>query len=60
MIAGFRVGGVPAQYGDSGIRTFIVNQNGRIYEKDLGKSSGSRGSAMTSFEPGSGLKEVQE
>jgi len=60
MIAGFALVAYPAQYGDSGIMTFIVNQNGRIYEKDLGKSSVAAGSAMTSFDPGPGWKEVQE
>ena len=60
MIAGFALVAYPAQYGDSGIMTFIVNQNGRIYEKDLGKSSVAAGSAMTSFDPDPGWKEVQE
>src|SRR5437762_4283384 len=36
MIAGFAMVAYPARYGDSGIMTFIVSNNGRIYEKDLG------------------------
>jgi hypothetical protein len=59
MIAGFAMVAYPAQYGDSGIMTFIVNQNGRIYEKDLGRSSVAAGTAMTSFDP-AGWKELKE
>ena len=39
MIAGFAMVAYPAQYGDSGVMTFIVSNNGKIYEKDLGKNS---------------------
>jgi hypothetical protein len=60
MIAGFAMVAYPAQYGDSGVMTFIVNQNGRIYEKDLGKVSVAAGNVMTSFDPGPGWKEVKE
>jgi len=59
MIAGFAMVAYPAQYGDSGIMSFIINQNGRIYEKDLGKASVAAGNAMTSFDP-AGWKELQE
>ena len=59
MIAGFAMVAYPAQYGDTGIMSFIINQNGRIYEKDLGKTSVAVGNAMTSFDPG-GWKELKE
>src|SRR6185369_10431090 len=36
MIAGFAMVAWPAEYGDSGVMTFIVNQQGRVYQKDLG------------------------
>ena len=36
MIAGFAMVAYPARYGDSGVMTFIVSNNGRIYERDLG------------------------
>jgi len=60
MIAGFALVAYPARYGDSGIMTFIVSNNGRIYEKDLGKNSLSAGVAMTTFDPGPGWKELQD
>ncbi|HUN70486.1 MAG TPA: DUF2950 domain-containing protein, partial [Burkholderiales bacterium] len=37
MIAGFAMVAYPDQYGESGVMTLIVNHNGKIYEKDLGK-----------------------
>ncbi len=37
MIAGFAMIAWPADYGISGVMTFIVNQNGRTYQKDLGE-----------------------
>jgi len=36
MVNGFALIAFPARYGDSGIMTFIVNQNGIVHEKDLG------------------------
>jgi hypothetical protein len=36
MIAGFAFVAWPASYGQSGIMTFIVNQQGRVYQKDFG------------------------
>ena len=36
MIGGFGLLAVPAEYGNSGIMTFIVNQDGTVYQKDLG------------------------
>jgi hypothetical protein len=60
MIAGFALVAYPAQYGESGVMTFIVSNNGRVYEKDLGKSTVAVGNVMTSFDPGPGWKEVKE
>lgn len=58
MIAGFAMVAFPAQYGTSGVMTFIVNHNGKVYEKNLGPDSGKAGAAMTAFDPGAGWKEV--
>jgi Protein of unknown function (DUF2950) len=58
MIAGFAMAAYPAQYGESGVMTFIVNQNGTIYQKDLGKASADIAAKMTVFDPGPGWKEV--
>ncbi len=58
MIGGFAMVAYPGRYGSSGVMSFIVNQNGRVYEKDLGKDSAAIGAKMSSFDPGAGWKEV--
>jgi hypothetical protein len=51
MIAGFAMVAYPAQYGQSGVMTFIVSHNGKVFEKDLGKNSSEIGAKMTAFDP---------
>jgi len=58
MIAGFAMVAYPAQYGESGVMTFIVSHNGKVFEKDLGKNSAETGAKLTTFDPGAGWKEV--
>ncbi len=58
MVAGFAMVAFPAEYGASGVMTFIVNQNGKVYEKDLGKNSTATGAKLTTFDPGAGWNEV--
>jgi len=58
MIAGFAMVAYPAEYGKSGVMTFIVSHNGKVYEKDLGKDSTAIGAKRTTFDPGTGWNEV--
>lgn len=51
LIGGFAVVAWPAEYGRSGIKTFIVNQEGVVYQKDLGDDTDARARAMTQFDP---------
>jgi hypothetical protein len=51
MIAGFALVAWPASYGDSGIMTFIVNQQGRVYQKDLGPDTAKAVSKMKAYDP---------
>ena len=51
MVLGFALVAYPAKYGASGIMTFIVNQEGVIYEKDLGEETEATAAAMTAFNP---------
>ena len=51
MIAGFALVAWPAQYGASGIMTFIVNQQGRVYQKDLGPNTAKAAVAMKEYDP---------
>jgi Protein of unknown function (DUF2950) len=60
MTGGFAVLAYPAQYGDSGIMTFLINQNGVVYQKDLGKTTSDVASAMTEFNPDKSWKAVGE
>lgn len=59
MILGFAMVAYPAQYGASGIMTFIVNQSGIVYQKDLGKNSGKTAAAMKLFNPDKSWKKVE-
>jgi len=51
MIAGFALVAWPAEYGNTGIMTFIVNQQGRVYQKDLGPKTAKKAVAMKSYDP---------
>jgi hypothetical protein len=51
MIGGFALVAWPADYGHSGIMTFIVNQQGRVYQKDLGEKTEKLASRMTTYDP---------
>ena len=52
MIAGFAMVAWPAEYGDSGVMTFIVNQQGRVYQKDLKEGTAKIVQKMTAYDPG--------
>ena len=51
MIGGFGLVAYPAQYGVSGVMTFIVNYDGIVYEKDLGPTTATIAGAMRAFNP---------
>jgi hypothetical protein len=59
MILGFAMLAYPAQYGSSGIMSFMVNQNGVVYQKNLGKESAKIAASMTFFNPDPGWKKVE-
>ena len=56
MVAGFALVAWPAEYGVSGVMTFIVNQNGTVYQKNLGSKTEGIAKAMTRLQPGSDLE----
>ena len=51
MIGGFALAAYPAAYGSSGVHTFIVNHEGVVYKKDLGRDTAKAARAMTAFDP---------
>jgi hypothetical protein len=58
MIGGFAALAYPAKYGNSGVMTFIVNQDGVVYEKDLGPNTAKVAPTIKRFDPGTGWKAV--
>ena len=53
MIGGFALVAYPAQYGVSGVMTFLVNHDGVVYQKDLGPNTAQIAQAMKEFNPDS-------
>jgi hypothetical protein len=51
MIAGFALVAYPAQYGNTGIMTFIVNHEGKVYQKNLGPNTVNIVSQMAMYNP---------
>jgi hypothetical protein len=60
MTAGFAFVAYPAEYRSSGVMTFVVDQDGMVYEKDLGKKTEALAKAMKEYNPGSGWKKAEE
>ena len=54
MTGGFAFVAYPAEYGNSGIMTFMINQDGVLLQKDLGKNTSQVALAMTEFDPDTG------
>ena len=59
MFGGFAVVASPASYGNSGVKTFIVNHEGVVYARDLGTASADEGAKMKLFNPSKGWIKVQ-
>lgn len=51
MIAGFAMVAWPADYGDSGVMTFMVNQRGNVVEKDMGATTSELGPRIETYNP---------
>lgn len=58
MTGGFAILAYPAAYRNSGIMTFIVGQDGTIYQKDLGDKTAEVAVAMAEYNPGDGWSSV--
>jgi DUF2950 family protein len=60
MIGGFALIAYPAEYGNSGVMTFIISHADTVYQKDLGKDTEVRAKSMTSFDPDKTWTKVKE
>jgi hypothetical protein len=59
MIAGFAMVAWPAEWGNTGVMTFIVNQQGKVYEKNLGPRTAKLARGMTVYDPDDSWTPVQ-
>jgi hypothetical protein len=60
VVGGFAFVAYPAEYGSSGVMTFIINQDGVLLQKDLGKTTTAQATAMNEFDPDASWKPVQD
>jgi len=60
MIGGFALAAAPAEYRKTGVKTFIVSQDGIVYEKDLGKTTLDQFRKMERFDPDKSWTPVAE
>ena len=60
MTGGFAFVAYPAKYRSSGVMTFIVNEDGIVYEKDLGRKTDVLAKAMKEYNPHSGWRKAEE
>ena len=60
MIGGFALVAFPAEYGSSGIMTFLVSHHGKVYQKDLGPRTPAIAKAMQEYNPDATWTEVRE
>jgi hypothetical protein len=60
MTEGFAFVAYPAEYRSSGVMTFIVNQDGVVYQKDLGPQTDVLAKAMDEYNPATGWQKAEE
>ena len=56
MLAGFALVAWPEEWGNSGVMTFMVNQEGKVFQKNLGDKTVTIAAAMTTYDPDSAWK----
>jgi hypothetical protein len=60
MSGGFALVAYPARYGYSGVMTFIVNQSGVVYERDLGPETSKIAGSLSEYDPDKSWEIVRE
>ena len=58
LSGGFAVVAYPVEYEQSGVQTFMINQDGVVYQKDLGSKTGELARAIKAFNPDSTWSKV--
>jgi hypothetical protein len=59
MTGGFAILAYPAEYRNSGVMTLMINQDGNVYEKDLGAQTADLAKSITEFDPDDTWKPVE-
>lgn len=59
MILGFALVAYPAEYGNSGVMTFIVNQKGEVFQKNIGKKTRQLAEKLQRFDPDPSWRKVE-
>ena len=60
MLAGFALVAWPAKWGNTGVMTFIVNQQGKVYQKNLGPKTVEIAAAMKTYDPDDSWKPARQ
>jgi hypothetical protein len=60
LIGGFAMVAYPAEYGVSGVMTFLVNHDGVVYQKDLGPKTAAEAEKIAKFNPDDSWTKVKE
>ncbi|OWT75543.1 MULTISPECIES: DUF2950 domain-containing protein [unclassified Achromobacter] len=60
LFGGFAVIAWPVEYGNTGIKSFIVSHDGQVYQADLGLDTAAKAQAITRFDPGPAWARVPE
>jgi hypothetical protein len=58
MTGGFALIMWPAEYGETGVMTFMVNQDGKVFEKNLGADTAAKAAHLSSFNPDASWRKV--
>lgn len=59
MTEGFALVAWPERYGDSGVMTFIVNRDGQVYQKNLGRNTDALARQIKAYNPDSSWQKVE-
>ncbi|HEY0456775.1 MAG TPA: DUF2950 domain-containing protein [Verrucomicrobiae bacterium] len=60
MIGGFALVAWPAEWGNSGVMTFIINQQGKVFQKNLGPKTEREAAGMTTYDPDASWTPVRD
>ncbi len=60
MTKGFALIAWPVDYGHTGITSFMINQQGEVYQQDLGADTDAAARAINTFDPDANWQKVDD